>query len=160
MITIRKILASDNADLASLIRTTLEEFDLARPGTVYTDPTTDELFEVFKKSGSVYFVAEEDGVILGGCGLYPTQGLPEGYAELVKLYLRKEARGKKLGFELMDRCLSWGSECGYTHIYLETFAELSSAVGLYQGLGFRSLSAPLGDSGHHACQVWMLKRMN
>jgi putative acetyltransferase len=159
MITIRIILPSDNSVLSSVIKTTLEDFDLARPGTVYTDPTTDELSDVFKKTGSVYFVAEEDGLILGGCGIYPTKGLPNGYAELVKLYLRKEARGKKLGFELMTRCLDWAAQFGYTHVYLETFSELSSAVGLYQGLGFHELSAPMGDSGHHACQIWMLKKL-
>ncbi len=160
MISFRQIKPSDNPVLAMIIRTTLEDFDLARPGTVYTDPTTDELYEVFRKEGSVYFVAEEDGVILGGCGIFPTKGLPAGYAELVKLYLRKETRGKKLGFELMTRSMDWAADFGYTHIYLETFAELASAVGLYKNLGFHDLNGPMGESGHHACQIWMLKKLN
>ncbi|MES2526614.1 MAG: GNAT family N-acetyltransferase [Bdellovibrionota bacterium] len=160
MITIRDIKPTDNPVLATIIRTTLEDFDLARPGTVYTDPTTDHLSDVFATKGSVYFVAEEDGVVLGGCGIFPTKGLPEGHAELVKLYLRKETRGKKLGFELMTRALDWAREYGYTHIYLETFSELSSAVGLYEGLGFHNLNGPMGESGHHACEIWMLKKLN
>lgn len=159
MIKIRHIELFDNPILASIIRSTLEEFDLARPGTVYTDPTTDHLFEVFRMKGSVYFVAEENGVILGGCGIFPTKGLPAGHAELVKLYIRKESRGRKLGFELMTRSMDWAASFGHTHIYLETFAELGSAVGLYQNLGFHNLQSPLGESGHHACEIWMLKKL-
>lgn len=33
--------------------------------------------------------------------IYPTNGLPDGYAELVKLYLSPAARGKGIGNTLM-----------------------------------------------------------
>jgi putative acetyltransferase len=156
---IREILKDDNQTLAHIIRTSLKSFGLDRPGTVYTDPTTDALFELFQTRGSVYFVATEQGSILGGCGIYPTKGLPDGHAELVKLYLSEEARGKGLGKALMEHSLNWARTVGYTHIYLETFNELNSAVGLYYKLGFKDLAAPMGDSGHHACEVWMLKTL-
>jgi putative acetyltransferase len=159
MIQFREISKSDNKVLASIIRKSLEAHNLARPGTVYTDPTTDDLFDLFREDGSVYFVAEDETGVLGGCGIFPTQGLPRRYAELVKLYLREDARGKKLGYELMRRSLEWAKENGYTHIYLETFAELASAVSLYKKLGFYELGKPMGDSGHHACEIWMLKNL-
>jgi putative acetyltransferase len=159
MITFREIKNSDNKILADIIRKSLEAHDLAKPGTVYTDPTTDDLFDLFREEGSVYFVAEDENGILGGCGIYPTPGLPRRCAELVKLYLREEARGKKLGFALMTKALEWAKENGYTQIYLETFAELASAVGLYKKLGFYDLQKPMGESGHHACQIWMLKEL-
>lgn len=127
---------------------------------MYTDPTTGQLYELFGTPGSIYFVSEEEGRILGGCGIFPTKGLPEGHAELVKLYLREEARGKGLGRKLMEVSISWAAESGYTKIYLETFKELSSAIGLYRSLGFQDLPGPLGDSGHHACPVWMLLDMS
>lgn len=154
---IRKIRASDNEELALIIRHTLKTYGLDRPGTVYTDPTTDNLFELFQRDGSVYFVATEGEKILGGCGIYPTKGLPEKHAELVKLYLREDARGKGLGYELFEKCLKWAGTQGYKHVYLETFEELSFAVKLYNKFGFRKLPEPLGDSGHHACEIWMLK---
>lgn len=159
MIHIREIKKTDNPVLAGIIRQSLEAHDLARPGTVYTDPTTDDLFDLFREEGSVYFVAENESGILGGCGIFPTRGLPRRCAELVKLYLRPEARGNKLGQELMEKSLSWAKENGYTQVYLETFAELSSAVGLYKKLGFYDLKKPMGESGHHACQIWMLKEL-
>ena len=101
-IKIRKIEQSDNKDLATLIRVIFREFKIDKPGTVYTDPTTDHLYEVFKQEGSDYWLAEEDGVILGGCGIYPTDGLPDGCVELVKFYLSADARGKGIGKILMQ----------------------------------------------------------
>ena len=154
---IRTIKEIDNKELATIIRKSLEAHGLNRPGTVFTDPTTDSLYELFKKKSSVYFVAFEGDIILGGCGIYPTEGLPDKHAELVKLYLKEESRGKGLGFQLFEMALEWAKNYGYQHIYLETFNELSSAVKLYKKFGFEELSAPMGNSGHHACEIWMLK---
>lgn len=159
MIKIREIEKRDNTIIASIIRKSLEDHGLARPGTVYTDSSTDHLYELFQATGSIYFIAEENDVLLGGCGIYPTRGLPEGYVELVKLYLREEARGKHLGKKLMTKSLDWARSHGYLHVYLETMEELSSAVGLYRKLGFSTLNTPMGDSGHHACQIWMQKKL-
>ena len=96
-IVYRQIEERDNAELSRLIKKVFEEFGIDIPGTVYTDPTTDTLFELFQTPGSVYWIAEENNILLGGCGIYPTEGLPEGYAELVKLYLSAESRGKGIG---------------------------------------------------------------
>ena len=57
-ITIRKITAHDNAATASMIRTILREFKIDKPGTVYTDPTTDELYTLFEHPQSAYWLAE------------------------------------------------------------------------------------------------------
>lgn len=155
----RQIQKEDNQSLALIIRQSLKSYGLDKPGTVYTDPTTDDLFKLFQTVGSVYFVALEDEKILGGCGIFPTQGLPSGHAELVKLYLSEDARGKGLGKLLMETASAWAKDYGYTHLYLETFRELDSAVHLYKKLGYQDLFHPLGDSGHHACEVWMLKTL-
>jgi len=86
-LTFRRIKETDNREIAELIRKVFREFKIDKPGTVYFDPTTDDLFSLFSVPGSEYWIAEEDGVIIGGCGVYPTPGLPAGCAELVKLYL-------------------------------------------------------------------------
>lgn len=159
LVTLRQIKESDNLILAQIIRASLKSYGLDRPGTVFTDPTTDDLATLFKTPGSVYFVAEEDGDILGGCGIFPTKGLPPGCVELVKLYLKPVSQGKGLGRKLMETSIEWAKENHSTHIYLETFAELASAVTLYQKLGFENLNQPMGESGHHACEIWMLKSL-
>lgn len=156
---IEEIIPEDNKELASVIRSILEEHGVARPGTVYTDPTTDHLFELFEQEGSVYYVAKDAGRIIGGCGIYPTKGLPNGMAELVKLYLLNEYRGKGIGKELMERSIAFAKNFGYDSLYLETMDELSSAIQLYRNLGFSTLDGPLGETGHFACEIRMVKEL-
>ena len=158
-ITIRTIQEADNAALATIIRNSLEEFKANKPGTVYFDPTTDNLFEVFKTAKSKYFVAVENDTILGGGGIYPTQNLPADTCELVKLYVDNTARGKGIGRLLMEACFAATIQLGYTKIYLESMPELNIAVPLYEKLGFTYLPAPMGNSGHHGCDIWMIKHM-
>lgn len=157
MISIEKIQAADNIKLAQLIREVLTEFGANKPGTVFTDPTTDQLFELFQVPDAHYFVAKENGVIAGGCGIYPTEGLPEGCIELVKLYLSKDFRSHGLGKKLMEHSIETAKAAGFTEIYLETLPELHTAVGLYERLGFEYLDKPYGNSGHFACDLWMRK---
>ena len=156
-IIFRLIEATDNHEIAGLIRAVFREFHVDMPGTVYTDPTTDHLYELFRKPGSVYWIAEVDGEMAGGCGIYPTPGLPEGCAELVKFYLSAPFRGKGTGRGLMEKCFESARQLGYHQLYLETFPELGKAVGMYEKAGFRYLNGPLGNSGHFACNIWMLK---
>lgn len=156
-ITYRNIEEKDNKELASLIRTVFREFKIDRPGTVYYDPTTDNLSELFKKPGSVYWIAEVNGTMAGGCGIYPTPGLPEGYAELVKFYLLSSWRGKGIGRMLMEKCFESAQQLGYRQLYLESLPELEKAVSMYLKSGFRHITHTLGNSGHFGCNIWMVK---
>jgi putative acetyltransferase len=158
-IVYRKIEKRDNEILSVLIKKVFEEFGIDIPGTVYTDPTTDALYELFLKPGSVYWIAEKNNEILGGCGIYPTEGLPEGYAELVKFYLSMGSRGKGIGNTLMQKSIQSAKEFEYTHIYLESFPELSKAVSLYRKNGFTLLEKALGNSVHYACTIWMERKL-
>ncbi len=157
MISIQRIQREDNPAIAQLIREVLTEFGVNKPGTVFTDPTTDDLFKLFETSHSTYFIAKENGIIVGGCGIYPTEGLPDGCIELVKLYVAKSHRSIGLGKQLMEKSISAAVSEGYREIYLETLPELRIAVGLYEHLGFEYLDHPYGNSGHFACDLWMRK---
>ena len=156
---IRPIESRDNEALAKVIRTALAEFGANKPGTVYFDPTTDALFELFRTPGSYYYVATIDEKVVGGCGIFPTENLPDGTCELVKLYVAKEARGTGLGKQLMEKSMNWAKENGYTQVYLESMPELTKAVSIYEKVGFKSLNHPLGNSGHCGCDIWMLKAL-
>ncbi|MGC4022195.1 MAG: GNAT family N-acetyltransferase [Cyclobacteriaceae bacterium] len=157
---IRKIEAGDNLALANMIKSVFEEHDAPRQGTVYSDPTTNNLFELFQKPKSIHWVADLDGEILGCCGIYPTEGLPNGCAELVKFYLPKKARGKGIGKELMEMSIKSAKEFGYKQLYIESLPQFAKAVGIYEKLGFAKLNNPLGNSGHGSCNIWMLKDLN
>lgn len=153
----REIQKSDNRELAELMRGVLTEFGVNQPGTVFTDPTTDALFELFQTENSVYFVASCEGELVGGCGLFPTKGLPEKCIELVKFYVKSSFRGKGIGKKLMEICLEKAKSSNYQQVYLESLPELATAVGMYESAGFKHITERMGDSGHFACDILMLK---
>ncbi|MFM2336873.1 MAG: hypothetical protein RL115_66 [Bacteroidota bacterium] len=158
-ITIRPIQPVDNPIIAKIIRDTLEEFGANRPGTVYYDASTDDLFTLFQTSKAAYNIALLDGEIVGGGGIFPTEGLPTATCELVKMYLLPAARGIGLGTQLIELCLQQAKQFGFSEVYLETMNELKAALKVYQRLGFQYLDGPMGSSGHFGCPLWMLKEL-
>lgn len=158
-VKLRTIQKDDNTQLAQIIRDTLTEFKANKPGTVYFDKTTDELFELFQHPRSVYYVALIDDEIVGGGGIYPSEGLPNGTCELVKMYLLPEARGIGLGKRIIEECLDFAKQNGYSQVYIESMPELENALKVYEKFGFKYLSAPLGNTGHHGCEKWMIRSL-
>jgi putative acetyltransferase len=159
MVTIRDLQKEDNPALAKVVKDTLAEFGANHPNTVYYDPTTDALFEVFQTPRSKYFLAELNNKIVGGGGIYPTDGLSPDTCELVKMYLLPEARGLGLGRTLIEKCIEAAIENGFKKIYLETMPELKQALSVYEKFGFEFLKGPMGNSGHTGCSLWMLKQL-
>lgn len=155
----REIEKRDNPAIAEVIRSSLEEFGENKPGTVYTDPTTDQLFELFQTKGATYFVALDGEKIIGGCGIFPTKGLPKGYAELVKLYLARDYRKTGIGKALMQKSIDHAKKLNYSHLYLESIPSLNNAVHLYRKLGFEEIDRRMGDSGHFRCNLWMVRKV-
>lgn len=158
-INIRPICKEDNPLIATIIRSCLTEFGANKPGTVYYDKTTDHLFELFQQEGTAYFIAEQEGHVVGGGGIFPSPGLPDNTCELVKMYLLPEARGAGIGAALMITCMGRAKQMGFTSMYIETLPELKKAISVYEKFGFSYLDKPLGNTGHFGCSVWMLKSL-
>lgn len=156
---VRKITADDNAALAAIIRNSLLEFNAAKPGTVYFDSSTDHLSNLFTIPKSAYFVVIINETIAGGAGIYPTEGLNEDTCELVKMYISSEYRGNGIGQMLLNKCMEEAKRIGYKKIYLETMPELIKAISMYEKNLFTKLPAPLGNSGHTGCDIWMIKEL-
>ncbi len=158
-IIVRQIQKQDNAALAIIIRNALKEFGANKPGTVYYDDATDHLFELFQKEKAAYYIAAAENKVLGGAGIFPTEGLPADTCELVKMYLSAAARGKGFARQLMQQCFATAAANRFTKIYIETMPELTTAVKMYEKFGFNYLQKPLGNSGHGGCDIWMLKEL-
>jgi putative acetyltransferase len=154
---VRKVVEGDNALLAAMIRATFTEHDAPVEGTVYVDPTTDRLFELFQKPRAALWVAVVDGRAEACCGIYPTEGLGEHCAELVKFYSSPKVRGRGIGRRLLEVSIQSAKQMGYTSLYLESLPQFAKAVNMYEKLGFKPLQQPLGYSGHCGCNIWMLK---
>ncbi|MGI9527710.1 MAG: GNAT family N-acetyltransferase [Weeksellaceae bacterium] len=155
---IREIQPQDNVSAATMIRSVFDEFNAPKEGTVYTDASTDALFELFEKENkSKFWVIAEDHHIYGSCGIYPTQDLSQGTVELVKFYISAQARGQGYGKKLLDIAIQEAKNLGYKSIYLETITLFGKAMDMYTQRGFKFLEEPLGNSGHFACEIKMLK---
>lgn len=158
-IRIRLLKKADNPAITIIIRGALKEFGANRPGTVYYDESTDHLFELFQQEKALYHVAEMNGEVVGGAGIFPTEGLEADTCELVKMYLSPWVRGVGAGKMLMNHCFAAAKEKGFLKLYLETMPELIVAIPMYEKFGFSYLKGPLGNSGHTGCAIWMLKEL-
>ena len=156
---IRPIAPKDNAAIAQLIRNVFIELGAPTTGTAYADPILDTLYKVYQGNGSVYYVIEMDGAIVGGAGIAPLDGGPAGVCELQKMYFAPQARGLGLGSVLIQKCLDTAAGLGYSQCYLETLTDMQAAQRLYVKSGFAYLDAPLGSTGHSSCPVWMIKEL-
>ena len=159
ILRIRVAEPEDNLPLAKMIREVFTEHDAPRIGTVFSDPTTDYLYELFKAGKSILWVSETDKEILGCCGIYPTKGLDNDTAELVKFYLPASSRGKGIGKELMQKSILSAREFGYKKLYIESLPQFSKAVSMYVKQGFKKIGEPMGNSGHTSCDIWMMKEL-
>ena len=157
--TIRKIEPKDNPKIASVIRNIFEELEAPKVGTAYDDPHLNTLFEVYQAENEMYFVVEEDGIILGGCGIGNLIDAEFKICELQKMYLAKEARGKGIAQELMQKCLAFAKKAGYDKCYIETLPFMKDAQKLYVKSGFTYIDGPMGSTGHTACDVFMIKNL-
>tara|TARA_B110000093_G_C12955065_1_gene404575 strand:+ start:1059 stop:1553 length:495 start_codon:yes stop_codon:yes gene_type:complete len=155
--TIREITPEDNQQIAKTIRDVLIEFGVPKVGTAYEDKALGSLYEAYNKPKSVYFVVVINNQIVGGAGVMKLQNSEDNICELQKMYFSSEARGKGIGAELMETCLKKALDFGFEKCYLETLPYMEGARKLYQKTGFKSLDAPLGDTGHYSCNMWMIK---
>jgi putative acetyltransferase len=144
---IRNIQPEDNPKIAHVIRNVFIELDAPKIGTAFADPILDTLFEVYQKPKSIYFVIENDGVILGGGGIAPLENADANICELQKMYFAPEARGLGLGYDLIQLCMEFARNQGFETCYLETLPFMTAAQKLYRKVGFENIP-PRIPEGH------------
>lgn len=156
---LRPLTKADNSQVADVIRKVSAEYGLtADKGYGVADPTLDDMYSVYDQQGAAYWVVEYQGEIVGGGGFAPLTGEPN-VCELQKMYFLPQTRGHGLAKRIVALSLQLAKQFGYQQCYLETTECLREAVGLYEKLGFEHLDAPLGQTGHDACEVVMLKTL-
>jgi putative acetyltransferase len=156
-IVIRPIQKQDNIQIAAVIRQVLIDMDVPKVGTAYADPQLDYMFETYSKFKSIYYVLEKQDLILGGAGISQLENETATICELQKMYFLPEARGLGFGHQMIQKCLQSARDFGYQKCYLETMPYMEAAQQLYKKVGFEYICAPMGNTGHGSCPVWMLK---
>lgn len=153
---VQEITATNDTEMAKILRTDLEDLHLNLPGTAYYDPFVDHLSQWYDKTANAkYYVAvSDDHHVMGGCGVGPIA--PEdGIAELQKLYVSPNYRRQGVAKALIPECFEFAKQ-HYGYLYLETFHQMTAANNLYRSLGFDQLTKPLPQSEHGACDTWYL----
>lgn len=150
---LREIEERDNHVLGKIIQASLEQHDLAIPGTVYFDKKLFHLSDYYTQEKAQYWVLEKDGKVIGGVGVGPYR---DTIGEIQKFYIVKEEQGYGYAHLLIKKALAF-ARAHYQTCYIETFAYLDKANKLYKSYGFTFLSQPLEGSEHGACDTWLLK---
>ncbi|MFC4219970.1 GNAT family N-acetyltransferase [Flagellimonas marina] len=156
---IREITPKDNAQVAQVIRKVFEDMGIAKVGTAYEDKALNDMYAAYNVPKSTYFVVEYQGRIIGCAGIAQLQNYEGNVCELQKMYFLEEARGKGIGSQMISVCLEKAKEFGFEACYLETMTYMKAAQKLYQKNGFEYIDAPMGNTGHYSCPVWMLKKL-
>ena len=159
MVEIRKIQQLDNKYIAFVIRNVMTEFRADPETTVLGDTTLKTMYENYKVNKAVYYIAEVEGKIIGGCGIKQLAGSDESVCELQRMFILPEGRGKKIGKQLLELCITKAKEFGYEKIYLESLVQMKAARALYEQYGFKEINHPLGSTGHEGCDIWMIKEL-
>lgn len=155
--TIEAITPADDAAICQIIKTVGAEFGAIGDGFGPSDSEVLNMSQHYQEDlKSRYFVARINDQIVGGGGIAPF-GTQKDICELKKLFLLPQARGKGIGRALSIKCLSFAQAQGFKGCYLDTLENMTSAISLYEALGFKHLDAPLDGTEHNGCDVWMLK---
>ncbi len=123
MIVYRKMRAEDVPFISRL-----EEETFSMPWSA------DSFLRMIEKEDTAYFVAEEDGRLLGGCGLL----LIAGEGNITNVVVAPEARRRGVATGLLTYLLSEGDRAGLTAYTLEVRVGNAAAIRLYEKLGFVS----------------------
>lgn len=113
-------------DVPAVSRLEKETFSMPWPA--------ESFLHMLEKEDTAYFVAEEDGQILGGCGLL----LIAGEGNITNVAVVPGARRRGVATGLLTYLLSEGDRAGLTAYTLEVRVSNEAAIALYEKLGFVS----------------------
>lgn len=151
----REIQPRDNSQILNVIVAVLKSFNAVPATSALGDESIHHMYENYLEPRAVYFVAESNGIVYGGCGLRQLAGTHENICELQRMFLLPEARGFGLGKKLLGMCIEKAKEFRYNSIYLESTSMMNTAITMYSGAGFKRISSPKGETGHSWCDVFM-----
>lgn len=84
-------------------------------------------------TGTLLIARDHGGEAIGCVGL---RQLDDGICEMKRLYVDPKGRGTGVGRALAQEVIKEGKKLGYSAMRLDTLPNMTSARGLYRGLGF------------------------
>lgn len=105
-----------------------------------------EEFDEYDAPDTKYIVLTDNGFPIATCRILKRT---DETAEIGRVVVLEDYRGKGLGKMVMESAEEWISELGYSTIVVES---RDVAVGFYEKLGYVSDSSALHNSGTFICQ--------
>jgi ribosomal-protein-alanine N-acetyltransferase len=96
--------------------------------------SAESFLEMIEKEDARYYVAEENGQLLGGCGVLMIVG--EG--NITNVVVAPEMRNKGIGTGLLQYMIEEGQKDGLCAYTLEVRVSNAQAIHVYEKLGFVS----------------------
>lgn len=93
-------------------------------------------YEYIEKGGNLWIALDDDDNVIGTIALIKHS---DEDAELKKLYVRKDYRGKGLSKELYSRVMEITKQQEFNRIFLGTYEKLENAVNFYLRRGFKRI---------------------
>lgn len=90
--------------------------------------------QMIEKEDARYYVAEEDGELLGGCGVL----LIVGEGNITNVVIKPEARNRGIGTGLLQYLIEEGYREGLNAFTLEVRVSNQAAIHVYEKVGFVS----------------------
>jgi len=117
----------------------------ARMSNGFTGETESFVKEWSEDQNNCIFVAKSNDLIVGVCcmGLYGFDSDQGTVAWLRELAVHPDFQGRKIGYSLISRGITWGKEMGAKRSFLAADAENHNAVRLYKHFGY----VPKGEYG-------------
>jgi len=121
--------SSDNADFQKLVA--LLDKDLA-----IRDGDEHAFYAQFNKIDSIRHViicyVDDKAAGVGGFKQYEP-----GKAEIKRMFVLPEYRGKGIAFEILEQLGNWAAQSGFSECILETGKKQPEAIALYQKSGYK-----------------------
>ncbi|MGV8937010.1 MAG: GNAT family N-acetyltransferase [Allorhizobium sp.] len=108
-----------------------------------------------EKSGVTFFVARNDGAIVGCCALVDAR---DGTAEIKRMFVDPAARGLSIGQLLLQAVEQHAEAQKLGAVRLETGRDQPEALGLYRKCGYAEIEA-FGDYQPDPLSLFMEKRL-
>lgn len=153
---IKEVQSNDDKQLGELIQRVLVEMNAPKKGTAYADPYLFQLSAYYAHPGRKYFVITDGQAIYGGGGYGDLPGADPQICEIQKMYFDRELRGRGWGERLLKHVMKEAKEAKYEKGYIETLESMTAARNLYKKMGFKTLSGPLGLTGHSSCPIHLI----
>ncbi len=111
--------------------------------------------EEMARDGVIFFVIRFDGKP-AGCGGVRLYG--DGYGEIMRMYVRPQFRGKRLGKLMLRHIEDYSLSHGVRVLRLKTGIYQPEALGMYERQGYRVIS-PFGSYRAHPLNKYYEKNL-